>query len=273
MDQPTYETLLVDRTPDGVAVVTFNMPKTLNSMTEQFVHELGAALDHLGADRSVRVIVLTGSGRGFCSGHDLQEMSGSEAGADTSEDWYDGQELYADLVLRIRATPQPVVAAVNGPAAGGGLAMALASDIRICSESARFNAAFVRIGLSGCDVGVSYLLPRIVGPTLAFEMMLTGRLIDAEEAHRSGLVLEVVPDGTVVDRALEIAAGICRNAPFGVKMTKQVMWTNLDAPSLEAAIELENRTQILCVSTADFGEALAAFMEKRPPVFRGATSP
>jgi enoyl-CoA hydratase len=160
-----------------------------------------------------------------------------------------------------------VIAAVNGPAAGGGLALALAADTRVCSESARFNAAFVRLGISGCDVGVSYLLPRTVGPTVAFEMMLTGRLIDATEARRVGLVLDVVPDGTVVDAALEIAKRILANSPFAVRMTKQVMWTNLDAADLDAAIQLENRTQILCAHTKDHHEAVAAFVERRPAMF------
>jgi enoyl-CoA hydratase len=177
------------------------------------------------------------------------------------------QHMYAALTLRVRSIPQPVIAAVNGPAAGGGLALALASDTRLCAASARFNAAFVRLGLSGCDVGVSYLLPRIVGPTLAFEMMLTGRLIDADEALRAGLVLRVVPDGEVVPAALEIAHQIQANSPFGVRMTKEVMWSNLDAPSLEAAIELEDRTQILCSFTKDQREAISAFIEKRTATF------
>ena len=137
----------------------------------------------------------------------------------------------------------------------------------MCSESARFNAAFVRIGLSGCDVGVSYLLPKVVGPTLAFEMMLTGRLIDAAEAARAGLVLRVVPDGQVVDAALEIAEAILANSPFGVWMTKEVMWANLDAPSLQAALDLENRTQILSTFSPDAREAILAFVEKRPAQF------
>ena len=137
----------------------------------------------------------------------------------------------------------------------------------MCSESARFNAAFVRIGLSGCDVGVSYLLPKVVGPTLAFEMMLTGRRIDAAEAARAGLVLRVVPDGQVVDAALEIAEAILANSPFGVWMTKEVMWANLDAPSLQSALDLENRTQILSTFSPDAREAIMAFVEKRPAQF------
>ena len=159
--------------------------------------------------------------------------------------------------------PQPVVAAVNGPAAGGGLALALAADTWVCSASARFNAAFVRIGLSGCDMGVSWLLPRLVGPTLAFEMMLTGRLVGAEEAAARGMVLRAVPDGEVVGAALEIARAICENTPLGVRLTKQTMWANLEAPSLENAIAFENRTQELCVQSEGFREVVTAFTERR----------
>jgi enoyl-CoA hydratase len=161
-----------------------------------------------------------------------------------------------------------VIAAVNGAASGGGLALALASDVRVAAASARFNVAFVRIGLSGCDIGVSWLLPRLVGASRAFELLLTGRLIDAEEADRIGLVSRVVPDGSVVDAAVEIAGQIAANSPLGVWMTKEVMWSNLEVPSLQAGIDLENRTQILSSFTEDHREALAAFLEKRPPSYR-----
>ena len=260
--------VLLERVRPEVALVTLNRPKTLNSMNPGLVHGLYETLDAIAADRSVRVVVLTGAGRGFCSGHELGDMAGGFVdGADPSTSPMSHQQLFAGLTTRIRSLPQPVIAAVNGPAAGGGLALALAADTRVCSESARFNAAFVRIGLSGCDVGVSYLLPKIVGPTLAFEMMLTGRLVDAREAERAGLVLRVVPDGQVVDAALEIADAILVNSPFGVWMTKEVMWANLDAPSLQSAIDLENRTQVLSAGTPDGREAIMAFVEKRPPQF------
>jgi enoyl-CoA hydratase len=270
------DTVRLDRVRDDVALVTLNRPQVLNAETLELVHELQAVLDGIAADSSWRVVVLTGAGRGFCAGHDLSEMPQASTDAAVAQAGRKRsavqagmrvQKAFADLTLRVHSLPQPVIAAVNGPAAGGGLALALAADTRVCSTSARFNAAFVRIGLSGCDVGVSYLLPRIVGPTLAFEMMLTGRLVDAEEALRSGLVLAVVPDGQVVAAALDVAEQISANSPFGVRMTKEVMRANLDAPSLAAAIELENRTQILCTRTADQREAIAAFLEKRPAVF------
>jgi len=177
------------------------------------------------------------------------------------------QKMIAGLVPKMRAVPQPVIAAVNGAASGGGLALALASDVRIAAASARFNVAFIRVGLSGCDIGVSWMLPRLIGASRAFELLLTGRLIDAREADRIGLVTRVVPDGEVVDAALETAELIAGNSPFGVRMTKEVMWSQLEIGSLQAGIDLENRTQVLSSFTGDLTEAMSAFAEKRPPHF------
>ncbi|MEA3020941.1 MAG: enoyl-CoA hydratase, partial [Actinomycetota bacterium] len=162
---------------------------------------------------------------------------------------------------------QPVIAAVIGPAAGGGFALALASDVRVAAASARFNVAFVRIGLSGCDIGVSWMLPRLVGASRAFELQLTGRIIDAAEADRIGLLLKIVPDGMVVDAALETALLIRQNSPIGVWFTKEVMWSNLEIPSLQAGIDIENRNQILASQTNDAREARSAFLERRDPTF------
>lgn len=261
-------TLTVNNDRQSIAVVTFDRPASLNSMSPEFCRELISTLADIGADSAIRVVILTGAGRGFSSGHDLDDIDPDAAPLSIAVR-LEHQELYANVIRAIRAVPQPVVAAVNGPAAGGGLAMALAADTRVCSTSARFNAAFVRLGISGCDIGVSYLLPRTVGLTLAFEMMLTGRLIEADEALRSGLVLEVVPDGEVVEAAVRVADLICANSPFGVRETKRVMWANLDAPSLESALELENRTQVMCVLTEDSHEAIRAFTQHRSPVFTG----
>jgi enoyl-CoA hydratase len=175
------------------------------------------------------------------------------------------QEEIARLVLHLRAVPQPVIAAVNGAAAGGGLALVLGADIRLAAGSARFSAAFIKIGVSGCDIGTSWLLPRLIGAGAAHEMMLTGRLVEAEEAARRGLVLEVVPDETLQARALDEAALVLANAPLAVRMTKETMWASLEIAGLSAAIALENHTQLLCLSSSDQHEAVRAFLEKRPP--------
>jgi enoyl-CoA hydratase len=255
--------VLLEHPRDGVAVVTLNRPESLNALTHGFLLELGDTLAGLAADGATRAVVLTGAGRGFCSGHGFDELGDIGADAASPQEQLANQRAYSNLTLQINELAIPVIAAVNGPAAGGGLAIALAADTRICSTSSRFNAAFVRLGISGCDVGVSYLLPRIIGPTLAFEMMLTGRLIDAHEALGASLVLEVVPDGEVVEAALRIAEGVRANSPFAVQMTKSAMWRGLDAPSLRHAIELEDRTQVLCLQTGDARAAIPAVREKR----------
>jgi enoyl-CoA hydratase len=247
---------------EEIAVVTFNRPESLNSMSRGLVSGLGETLTKLESEGRARVVILTGAGRGFSSGHDLDELT-AEASAGDVDDLMANQYAFSGLITQIKELRLPVVAAVNGPAAGGGMTMALAADTRVCSASARFNAAFVRLGISGGDVGTSYLLPRIVGPTLAFEMMLTGRLIDADEALRSGMVLRVVPDGEVLAAAVEIAEAIVANSRFGVQMTKQLMWSNLDAPDLRSAILAEDRTQVLCLTTPEARAAIPAMLESR----------
>lgn len=255
---------------DGIDLVTLDRPSSLNSMNNELIGELHDTLDAIKRDRECRVVILTGEGRGFCAGLDLRgfgdpphvgDVGRVPAGMTT-------QQHIADLVPKLRSLRQPVIAAVNGPAAGGGFALALASDVRIAAASAKFNVAFVRIGLSGCDIGVSWILPRLVGASKAFEMLLTGRIVEAEEADRMGLVLKVVPDGMVIDAALETALLIRRNSPTGVWFTKEVMWSNLEIPSLQAGIDIENRNQILASQTDDMREAMAAFLEKREPSFR-----
>ena len=253
----------------GVRVITLHRPERLNAMDLELVTELHRAFDDLHADRTVRVAVLTGAGRGFCSGLDLSgpfQAPGTE-GQGRVQAGMATQQLTASLVPKMRSLRQPVIAAVNGPAAGGGLALALASDVRLAAPEARFNVAFVRIGLSGCDIGVSWLLPRLIGASRAFELLLTGRIVDAAEAERLGLVSRVVDDRPVLDAALEVADEILANSPTGVWMTKEVMWSQLEVGSLQAGIDLENRTQIMTSMTEDMAEALQAFLEKRAPDF------
>ncbi|HET6952519.1 MAG TPA: enoyl-CoA hydratase-related protein [Acidimicrobiales bacterium] len=255
----------------GVTLLTLNRPERLNAMSHELVQDLHDALDDLAADRDTRVVVLTGAGRGFCSGLDLRG-AGRAPGTEGLHGVPAGmrsQQHIASLVPKMRALPQPIIAAVNGPAAGGGLALALASDVRLAAPAARFNVAFVRIGLSGCDIGVSWLLPRLIGASRAFELLLTGRIIDAAEADRLGLVSRVVDDRPVLDAALDVAGEILANSPTGVWMTKEVMWSQLEVGSLQAGIDLENRTQIMTSMTDDMAEAVRAFAEKRPPRFTG----
>jgi enoyl-CoA hydratase len=175
------------------------------------------------------------------------------------------QQHIASLIPHLRSIRQPVIAAVNGAATGGGLALVLGSDIRIASTEARFGVAFVRVGLSACDIGTSWLLPRIVGAGRAHELMLTGRVFDADEAAHIGLVFETVPAPALLDRCLEEARLVMQNSPYGIWMTKETMWASLEVSGLEAAIALENRTQVMSIGTGDYREAVDAFLHKRAP--------
>lgn len=255
-----------ERIREGIDLVTLDRPARLNAMNTDLIEELHATLDAIAVDPSCRVVILTGAGRGFCAGLDLGEpaVSPQAAGAGRTQAGMHTQQMIASLVPKLRGLRRPVIAAVNGAAAGGGLALALASDIRIGAASCRFNVAFVRIGLSGCDIGVSWLLPRVIGSGRAFELLLTGRMVEAEEADRIGLVNRIVPDADLIDAALTTAEAIVANSPFGVWMTKEVMWSQLEIPSLQAGIDLENRTQILASTTGEMQEAVAAFFEGRP---------
>ncbi len=263
----------VDRTHPDVARVTMNDPERYNALSSAMVLALRDALRDIKADRAVRAVVLTGSptGRGFCAGANL--AGDEELPAEARDRGPVGlvqvmQEQLADLMLAVRELPKPVIAAVQGAAVGGGLALALASDLRVASPDAFFASQFIRVGLSSCDVGTSYLLPRLVGPTMAAELMLTGRRFGAEEAQRIGLLNRVVERPVLVETALELADMIIANSEFGVTMTKVGLWANLDAPSLRHAIELENRTQVLGTFTGNMTEAAAAFRERRDPVWK-----
>ena len=253
----------------GITVVTLNRPERLNALDYELITALHGVLDDLRTDRSTRVVVLTGAGRGFCSGLDLTgpvRVPGTEE-ANAVQSGMATQQLIASLVPKMRSLRQPIISAVNGAAAGGGLALALASDVRLAAPEAKFNVAFVRIGLSGCDIGVSWLLPRLIGASRAFELLLTGRIIDAAEADRIGIVSRVVDDRPVLEAALDVADEIRANSPTGVWMTKEVMWSQLEIASMQAGIDLENRTQIMTSMTDEMTEAVRAFLEKRPADF------
>ena len=260
-------TVRIDHPRSDIAVITLDRPDQLNAITFELVDDLHAALDAVDRDNSCRVVVLTGAGRGFCSGLDLKSIgpSSMSTGLSGPAAGMRSQEHIAGLVPHLRRIQQPVIAAINGAAYGGGLAIACGCDIRIAAESARMCVQFIKVGVGGCDIGISYTLPRLVGVSRAHDLILTARVFDAAEAERIGLVSRVVPDGTAVQAALEISETICSYSPFSVVMTKQVLWANVDAPNVEAAIHTENRTQILASTTGDVAEAAAAFTEKRLP--------
>ncbi|MBV8951618.1 MAG: enoyl-CoA hydratase/isomerase family protein [Actinobacteria bacterium] len=254
-----------------IALVTLNRAHHLNALTSDMIEQIFATFERVGRDAACRVLVLTGAGRGFCAGDDLLDYAPpawvpDDVGMIQSNMLQ--QKHIATLVPRMRALPQPVIAAVNGPAAGAGYLLALGADLRIAAESAVFVDAFVKIGASGAEMGLSWLLQRIVGATRAAELVLTGRRVDAHEAGRIGLVLDVVPDPQLLDTAFALADQIVANTPFGTWMGKATLWSNLEIGSLEAAIDLEARTQILALATADATEQMAAVRERRPPRYQ-----
>lgn len=269
----TYEHLLIER--DGPVIrATMNRPDELNALNHRLVDEL---LDFFGGlywDQSTRIVVLRGAGRAFSAGLDLKEASrdnqaGSSAGGGVPAGLR-AQRRISEIVMRMRRCPQPIIACVKGPAAGGGFAMALASDVRVGGETLKMNAAFIRIGLSACDIGVSYFLPRLVGVSVASELMLTGRFIHAQRALATGLVSCVVPDDQVDAEAQKLVDEMLATTPLGLRLTKECLNMAIDAPSLESAIAMEDRNQILAAQSADFREGVAAFLEKRPPSYRDA---
>jgi enoyl-CoA hydratase/carnithine racemase len=266
----SYKTLLVSRESDGLVFCTLNRPEVLNAMSPELVEELHGFLDRLHDDPSARVVILRGAGKGFCAGLDLKaQRPNSPAQAASVSNSLRGQHRIAELVIKMRRVSQPFIALVHGAASGGGFALALASDIRIAGESARMNAAFIRIGLGACDIGASYFLPRIVGASVASELLLTGGFIAAPRALATGLVSRVVPDAELEKVGREMAADILRNSPVGVRLTKDCLNWSIDAPTLEAAIAMEDRNQILASHSGDFREGVRAFLEKRPPKYTG----
>lgn len=250
---------------DGIGVLTLNRPERLNALSLPLVEELGQFFAGVRDDRDTRVIIIRGAGRAFCAGADLKETPGRVREEDFTRPHarYRWQQMFSNIVVQMREVPQPLIAAIRGPAVGGGFSISLACDIRIAGESARFGAAFVRIGLSAGDMGASYFLPRLVGLSRAAEILYTGRFIDAATAERIGLVSRVIPDDKVDEEALELAREMLRNSPFGLRMSKELLNQNIDAPSLASAIHLENCTQTLCLLTEDFTEGVLAFLQKR----------
>ena len=239
---------------DGVAVLTLNRPERLNAINEAMRDELLETFAALRVDHSVLAVVLTGAGRGFCSGIDVRDFGpGMLEATDPAIDRMRFQESMAALPQAIRAMPQPVVAAVNGACVGAGLALCLAADIRIASTAAKFGNAAILLGLSGAEMGMSYHLPRIVGTSVAADWMLTGRTVPAEEADRRGLVSQLVEPEALTERAVELAGLIAGLAPLGVQLTKRALQANTDA-SLDAALELENRNQVLTHATDEAAE-------------------
>lgn len=258
-----YQHLIIRE--DGPTLwVTMNRPERLNALNRRMVEELRDLFTGLYWRHEIRVVVLGGAGRGFCAGLDLKERDDSNTMRGVSGGLV-SQRKISEIVMAMRRCPQPIIATVNGPASGGGFALALASDVRIATPTVRMNAAFIRIGLSACDIGVSYFLPRMIGASAANAFMLTGRFIDAERGQQLGLLNTVVGEDKLEEEARGFVKDMLHATPLGLRLTKEALNHAIDAGSLEAAIAMEDRNQILCAQGEDFREGISAFLEKREP--------
>jgi len=266
-----YQTLTIEKRGQ-VDWLTLNRPASLNAITLEMIDELDDYFGGLFEDPTVRIVVMRGAGRAFCAGMDLgrQAEGAGEPRRGPFGGGYGVQGHLANVYIKMRRCPQPIIALVHGAACGGGFAFALASDIRIAGESARMNAAFIRLGLTACDMGVSYFLPRLVGVSVASELMLTGRFINAQRSLATGLVSEVVPDDQLEAAAQPYIDEMLATSPMGLRLTKEGITAAVDANSLQAAMAIENRNQVLTSQTKDAAEGRAAFVEKRPPVYTGS---
>src|ERR1700747_3412172 len=266
--------VLVEQPRPGVALIPLNRPERMNSMAFDVMVPLKAALEEITYDNSVRVAVLTGAGRGFSSGADHQSAGGGAHVEGLPRPTYAlrSMQILDDVILALRRLHQPVIAAINGAAIGGGLCLALAADIRVAASGAYFRAAGINNGLTASELGLSYLLPRAIGSSRAFEIMLTGRDIDAEEAERIGLVSRRVPDDRLLDTCYDMAERIAAFSRPGIELTKRTLWSGLDAGSLEGHMQAEGLGQLFVRRlTANFEEAVGARAERRPPVFTDDT--
>lgn len=250
----------------GIARVTLNRPHRLNALNPALATALRTYFKGLQRRLDVRVVILQAAGAQFCAGLDLKEQQpGEDIG---TEAMMAVQHSIRDIMIAMRRCPQPVIGVIQGAASGGGFALALACDVRLATPDARMNASFIRIGLTGCDMGVSYFLPRMVGSSVAAEYLLTGRFMNAPRALALGLFSQVAPLAELHQEAQSLADDMLRNTPLGLRLTKEGLGHAIDAGSLDAVIAMEDRQQVLCSQSGDFREGLSAFLEKRAPIYR-----
>lgn len=276
-----FEAIKFELRDNGIGILSLNRPDDLNSMSLQLIEDLHGILDHLMNNLDCRVLILRAEGRVFCAGLDLKEMpliskkklpeeynkySHMNVSEVVKRQMY-YQYRISNAIKKMRKIPQPIIAIIQGAATGGGFALTLAADIRIASHEAKFNNAFIKIGLSGSDVGTSYFLPRLIGMSRATEILYTGRFFNAIEAEKIGFLLEVVEKEKLLESALELASDFLTKSPLGLRMTKEAINLSMDAPSIEMLTELENRAQIICGTSKDAVEGAQAFFLKREPKY------
>ncbi|MEO3782021.1 enoyl-CoA hydratase [Actinocorallia sp. B10E7] len=262
--------VLLDRPREHVALITMNRPERRNAMAFDVMIPLRETIERVSRDNDVRVIVLTGAGDGFCSGADLEDPGPLPDidGLTLPSIARRAMEELEDVVLALRKAHQPVIGAINGPAIGGGMCLALATDIRLASETARFRAAGINNGLTAAELGLSYLLPRAIGASRAFEIMLSGRDVSAAEAERIGLVSRAVPAEDLLEECYALASRIAAYSRLGVELTKRMLWSSLDTAGLQSHLEHEGTAQLLVrLTTRNFEESIRARKDSRPPNF------
>ncbi len=266
LPERAFSTITAEEIEPQIGLLSFNRPDQLNALNLRMLDEIAEVFESISKDDAIRVLILTGKGRGFCSGADLTDAvthQDSDFFSDAGKFLMEVQERYSALITGLRRIPQPVISAVNGPAAGGGFCIALASEIRIAVPKACFIASFANIGLSGGELGTSYFLPRLVGYGAAADILCTGRKVYAEEAEKIGLINRMVAPEDLLPEALSYARQMLTKSVGGLKLTKRVLEQNMEAPSLEAAISLENRNQAIMVYSKDFFNLVKQFVKSK----------
>lgn len=262
-----FTTLAVEQR-DAIEIVTLNRPDARNAVNPAMADELIEYFTGLHDRLSARVIILKGNGKEFCAGAELGSDAFSAPGSGRPQRQLAMQQRYSRIVRLMRSCPQPIVALLHGAACGAGFSLLLAADVRFATPTARMNAAYIRVGVGGCDMGSGYLLPRLIGLSVASELLLTGRFLKADRAKALGLVSDVVADDKLLETGLAFAAEMGRNSPMGLRLTKQSLNALIDATSIDAALMIEDRQQVMLLETSDHQEAVAAFLEKRDPAYK-----
>lgn len=279
-----FETIEFELDEKGIGIVTLNRPERLNALSFQMIKDLHLLLDHLMTNLDCRVVILKANGKAFCAGLDLKEstiLQSKKKPPELKEKFFFmnapekdiikakiyAQMYTSQIIIKMRKISQPIIALINGAASGAGFALALASDVRIASENARLNNAFIKVGFSGADLGVSYFLPRLIGMSRAAEILYTGRFIDADESKQIGIVSKVCSDSELLNEAFKIADNFLEKSPLGLRMTKQAINATMDSPSLDTIAQIENITQMLCSTSSDIMEGIQSFFDKRKPEY------
>jgi enoyl-CoA hydratase/carnithine racemase len=259
-----YSTVLIER-QDAIEILTLNRPDALNAIDATMVDELLDYFRNLHARPEIRVVLLRGAGRAFCAGVDLKQPRAENAPRVHRP--IGRFRALGQIVKAMRSCPQPVIGLGHGAACGGGFSFLLACDVRYAAPSLKMNAAYIRIGMTGCELASSYLLPRLVGSSVASEFLLTGRFMSAERAKAVNLVSEIVAEEDLLGTGLALAADMLLTSPLGLRLTKDALNFSIDAPSMEAAMAMEDRQQVLLTFTDDYAEARSAFVDRRKPAF------